>query len=99
MEPQYPGLDEDKNGGMTYLGQIVKDAWVFGLLPETERCAGWSRGQMQALYHRLTVEWDKYGNIPSQLPSELRQRHARIYSEAMERARQGGWDPELGEDD
>ena len=50
MEPQYPGLDGDENGGMTYLGQIVKDAWVFGLLPETEQCAGWSRSQMQALY-------------------------------------------------
>jgi hypothetical protein len=99
MEPQYPGLDEDENGGMTHLGQIVKDAWVFGLLPETEQCAGWSRSRMQALYQQVTVEWDRYGNLPSRLPPELAERHARIYGEAMQRARAQGWDPELGEDD
>ena len=99
MAPQYPGLDEDENGGMTHLGQIVKDAWVFGLIPETEQCTGWSRSQMQALYVRVGAEWDKYGNLPSRLPPELAERHARIYAEAMARARQGGWDPELGDDD
>lgn len=99
MEPTYPGIDEDENGGMTHLGQIVKDAWVFGLIPETERCAGWSRSQMQALYMRVSTEWDKYGNLPSHLPSELSERHSRIYREAMEQARELGWDPELGDDD
>lgn len=99
MEPEYPGLDEDANGGMTYLGQIVKDAWVFGLLPETEQCAGWKRSQMQEMYRRVTEEWDKYGNIPSRLPPELAERHERIYREAMERARARGWDPELEDDD
>lgn len=99
MEPNYPGIDEDENGGMTYLGRIVMDAWVFGLIPETERCAGWSRSQMQVLYSRVTSEWDKYGNLPSRLPSELAERHKRVYREAMTQARERGWDPELNEED
>ena len=99
MEPNYPGIDGDENGGMTHLGQIVKDAWVFGLIPETERCAGWSRSQMQALYVRVSAEWDRYGNLPSRLPPELSQRHARIYEQAITEARACGWAPELGDDD
>jgi hypothetical protein len=99
MEQRYVGIFEDEHGGMTHLGQIVKDAWVFGLIPETESCAGWTPGQMQVLYEKVSAKWDEFGHLPSRLPPELRERHARIYAEAMARARQGGWDPELGEDD
>ena len=36
MEQRYAGLFKDENGGMTNLGQIVKDGWVFSLIPDTE---------------------------------------------------------------
>lgn len=98
-EQHYVGLLADKHGGMTHMGQIVKDAWVFGLLPETETCAGWSAGQMQALYEKVSAAWEPHAHIPSRLPEDLRARHTRIYAAAVERARAQGWDPVLGEDD
>ena len=45
------------------------------------------------------AEWDKYKSLPSHLPPELRERHAALYNMAVERAREKGWDPELGDDD
>jgi hypothetical protein len=29
---------------MTTTGKIIRDAWVFELLPATETCKGWKRG-------------------------------------------------------
>ena len=46
----YAGIDQDENGGLTHLGRMVRDAWVFGILPESETCAGWDGSQMQNLY-------------------------------------------------
>jgi hypothetical protein len=43
--------------------------------------------------------WDKYGNLPSRLPEEMRQRHAELYARATAQARDKGWDPELGDED
>jgi hypothetical protein len=94
----YVGLHSDKHG-MTQLGRIVLDGWLFGFIPETEDCAGWDLGRMQALMERIQDQWDAYGNLPSSLPDELRRRHAEIYDAAMAAARSRGWDPELGEDD
>ena len=54
---------------------------------------------MQNLMERVQNEWDKYGNLPSRLPPELRQRHADLYARAMQGARAKGWDPELGDDE
>ncbi len=99
MEQRYRGLLNDVNGGMTHLAQIIKDAWVFGLLPEDQDGTGWSAGQMQALYEKVYAEWEKYGHLPSGLPEALRERYMRIHQEAIARARATGWDPELGEDD
>jgi hypothetical protein len=48
---------------------------------------------------QVEKEWDKYDNIPSRLPGELRQKHADIYAKAMQLAKNKGWNPELGEDD
>jgi hypothetical protein len=56
-------------------------------------------GRMQNLMEQVQDEWDKYGNLPSRLPPELRQRHAEIYARATEMAQAKGWNPELGEDD
>jgi hypothetical protein len=99
MEQFYVGLMEDENGGMTNLRQIVKDGWVFGLIADDEDCKGWNAGQMQVLYEKLYVEWEKYGHLPSRLPPELLQRYMRIHQEAITRAKTKGWDPELGDDD
>jgi hypothetical protein len=95
----YVGLNQDENGGMTHLGQIVKDARVFGLIPEQEDCTAWTAARMQALYEQVFREWDRYGHLPSRLPDELRQRHGRIHEAAIHRARELGWNAELGEDD
>ncbi len=94
----YVGFNNDKHG-MTQLGRIVLDGWLFGFLPETEDCSGWDMGRMQALMDRVEKEWDKYGALPSRLPPELRQRHTDLYEKAMDLARNKGWDPELGDDD
>lgn len=94
----YVGYHNDKHG-MTQLGRIVLDGWLFALIPETEDCAGWQMGRMQMLMDRVQDEWDKYGNLPSRLPPELRERHAGLYGRAMRLARERGWNPELGDDD
>lgn len=99
MEQRYSGLRNDVNGGMTHFGQMVKDGWVFGLIPDTEDCSNWNAGQMQTLYEKIYAEWEKYAHLPSRLPDELRTRHAKIYQDAIKHAKANGWDPELGEDD
>jgi len=99
MDRVYAGLFDDQYGGMTHLGQIVKDAWVFGLIPETETCKGWTAAQMQSLYDKVSVEWEKYAHLPSRLPPDLAGRHTLIHNEAIARARTLGWDAALGDDD
>ena len=94
----YVGFHQDKHG-ITQLGRVVLDGWLFGLIPETEDCAGWEIGRMQALMDQAAAEWDRYGNLPSRLPADLRQRHSDIYGRATATVRARGWDPELGEDD
>ena len=95
---KYVGLNQDRHG-ITQMGRVVMDGWLFGFIPEPEDCAGWSLGQMQALMDKIDREWDKYGNLPSRLPDEMRQRHADLYARATVRARERGWDPELGDDE
>jgi hypothetical protein len=87
----YVGIDNDVNGGMTTIGKIIRDAWVFELLPETETCEGWSQGQVDSLLDKLNAEWDKYGCMVSQLPEALRERHQRIHDKAIANAKAAGW--------
>ncbi|MDA8093884.1 MAG: hypothetical protein M0T84_08235 [Betaproteobacteria bacterium] len=94
----YAGFHQDKHG-ITQLGRIVLDGWLFSLIPETEDCAGWEIGRIQALMEQVEREWDKYGNLPSRLPPALRQRHHDLYARATAAARVKGWDPELGDED
>ena len=94
----YAGFHHDKHG-ITMMGRVVLDAWVFGFLPETEDCTGWDLGRMQILMEKIEAEWDKYMNIPSRLPPELQARHTALYAMAVEEAHKKGWDPELDEDD
>lgn len=93
----YMGIDKDPYGAMNTTGNIIRDAWLFGLLPETETCEGWSVQRIDALYDSVYKEWDKYGHLASNLPDDLREKHRRIYDEAVKRAREMGWDPEFGE--
>ncbi len=92
----YVGIDKDVNGGMTAVGKIILDAWVFELIPETQTCEGWELRRIEALQHQVSAEWDKYGCLVSQLPEEIRERHSRIYNEAIKKAKQQGW---VGEDE
>ncbi|HFD80926.1 MAG TPA: hypothetical protein ENK05_11140 [Gammaproteobacteria bacterium] len=97
----YPGIDQDVNGGMTDEGKIIRDAWLFGLLDESETCAGWSRERLAQLWARVDEQWQRYDFLVSRLPPDLYARFERIQAEALERARAAGWNPdtELDEDD
>lgn len=90
----YVGIDKDTNGGMTAAGKIILDAWVFQIIPETETCEGWDLKRIEALQHQVSDEWDKYGCMVSQLPEDIKERHTRIYNEAIKRAKQSGWEGE-----
>lgn len=98
-EKRYVGIDKDINGGMTDTGKIIRDAWVFGLIDESQTCEGWLSEGIQELWRKVSQEWDKYGFQVNNLPEELRTRFFRIQSEAVERARAAGWDPELDDED
>lgn len=99
MSGKYEGLSNDSQFGMSPVGRLIRDAWVFGLLPETEQCAGWSAGMLQNLYEKVHEEWNKYGHLPSRLPPELQQRHHELHNDAITAAKANGWHNELGDDD
>jgi hypothetical protein len=96
---KYVGINNDIHGGMTTIGKIIRDAWVFDLIPETETCEDWSLAGIDALLQKVNGEWDKYGCLVSRLPDDLRQRHERIYGQALERAKTAGWQGEMETDD
>ncbi len=87
----YIGIQNDLNGGMTVIGKIIRDAWVFGLLDETETCEGWNGAQIDVLLDKVNIEWDKYGCMVSNLPPELFARHQKIHSLAFTEAKAAGW--------
>ncbi len=95
----YVGVHQDNNNGLTHLGRMVRDAWVLGILAESETCAGWSGEQMQNLYEKVYAAWEPYAHLPSRLPEDLQQRHTRIYDEAIAAAKKQGWSAELEDDD
>ena len=94
----YVGIYNDMHGGMTPIGMIIKDAWVFGLIPETETCEGWKLPDIQTLYDKVSAAWEPYGHLVSRLPRELREKHKRIHDAAIKRARDAGWVPGLDMD-
>ena len=96
---RYVGIDKDIQGGMTTIGKVIRDAWVFGIIPETETCEGWNFAGIDALLDKVNREWDKYGCLVSNLPEELFQRHQKIHGEAMARAKAEGWSGEVETDD
>ncbi len=96
---KYVGIHNDINGGMTTIGKIIRDAWVFELLPESETCEGWNLAGIDSLLQKVNAEWDKYGCLVSHLPPNLRERHERIHGTALETARAAGWSGEHETDD
>jgi len=95
----YAGLDQEHNHGLTLTGRIIRDAWVFGILQEHDTFAGKSAGELHNLFEAVHQAWEPYGQLPSRLPPDLAERHARIHAEAVSHARSQGWDPELADDD
>jgi len=91
---KYVGINKDLFGGMTDTGKFIRDAWVFGLIPESETCEGWIAQGLEDLWHKVSLEWEKYGFSVNKLPPELQEKFMRIQSEAIQRARAAGWDPE-----
>ena len=92
---RYVGIHNDLFGGMTTIGKVIRDAWVFGVIPETETCEGWNMQGIDALYQKVNAEWDKYGCLVSNLPQELFERHQKIHGEAVEKAKAAGWSGEF----
>ncbi|MEF8792695.1 hypothetical protein [Thiohalorhabdus sp.] len=97
--PTYPGIHNDRYGGMTDAGRLIRDAWVFGILPESETCEGWDYGRLENLYNQVAEAWEPYGHLVKYLPEDLRERHERIHGEATKRARELGWQPDMSDDD
>lgn len=95
----YVGVHNDLNGGMTALGKLVRDAWVFGVLEETESCEGWDGNRIDVLLQTVNKEWDKYGCMVSQLPPDLFERHQKIHDQAFAKAKDSGWSGAFETDD
>lgn len=96
---KYVGINNEVNGGMTTIGKIIRDAWVFGIIPETETCENWNFAGIDALLDKVNKEWDKYGCLVSHLPKELFERHQRIHGEAVKKAKAAGWTGEQETED
>ena len=95
----YVGINNEIQGGMTTIGKIIRDAWVFEIIEESETCEDWNLAGIDALLDKVNTEWDKYGCMVSRLPEELTKRHQRIHGAAVEKARQAGWRGEHETDD
>jgi len=96
---KYVGINNELNGGMTTIGKIIRDAWVFEIIPETETCEGWNLSGIDGLLDKVNKEWDKYGCLVSHLPEELFERHQRIHNEAVKTAKSAGWSGEQETED
>ncbi|RMG55305.1 MAG: hypothetical protein D6717_08230 [Gammaproteobacteria bacterium] len=93
-EDIYPGLEADDFGGMTPIGNTIRDAWAFGLLPEGEQCAGWTLRALQAVHERVVAVWEEVDYDTARLPEAWRAAHERIHKAAIARALELGWKPE-----
>lgn len=95
----YVGINNEIDGGMTSIAKIIRDAWVFEIIEETETCEGWNGAGIDSLMQKVNTEWDKYGCLVSHLPPELRERHKRIHDKAIAHAKDVGWSGETETDD
>ncbi len=76
----YVGLELDlaQGDGITPIAKVVLDARLFGLIKDNESCKNWPAGNIQELYDKVTKAWEPYGSLPSKLPDDLRQKHAKL---------------------
>ena len=95
VDDVYKATDAIKQRG----GKIIRDAWVFGLIPETETCEGWNLGGIDSLLDQVNKEWDKYGCMVSHLPEDLRKKHQQFHDNAIAKAKAEGWSGEVETDD
>lgn len=98
-DQRYVGIDKEINGGMTDTGKIIRDAWTFGLIEESETCEGWLPQGIEDLWRKVQDEWGKYGYQVNRMPDEMRERYLRIQNKALRRAKAAGWDPELADNE
>jgi len=96
---RYVGIDNEINGGMTDTARIIRDAWAFGIIPESETCEGWVAAGIEDLWRKTQAEWERYAFRVAAMPDEVRERYLRIQDTAVKQARESGWDPELDDDD
>ena len=94
QQKTYVGIQNDLNGGMTDTGKIIRDAWVFGIIPESETCEGWLAAGIEGLWSKVNAEWERHGFLVGNLPQETRERFLAIHQAALERAKAAGWDGE-----
>ncbi len=105
MKPQqhrvYPGYDADPNYGMSQEAKLIRDAWAFGLLPETEKCEGWRADQFERLWEQVDAVWEKADFRVAKLPPEIQEKYMALQLEALKNAKAQGWEPEalLANDD
>lgn len=95
---KYIGIQNERNGGMTAIGKVIRDAWVFGIIEETETCEGWAFSRIDALLDKVNKEWDRFGCQVTQLPPELFEKHQRVHGKAIDLARTVGWSGEVETD-
>lgn len=98
-EQKYAGIYNDEAGGLTPIGRVVMDAWVFEIIPVSETCEGWDSDQMEELSSKVSAAWQQYENSPRNLPDDLRMRHAMLYEQARMRGEGISWDPNIDGDD
>lgn len=96
---KYVGINNEVNGGMTTIAKVIRDAWVFEIIDESETCENWNFAGIDSLLDKVNAEWDKYGCLVRNLPEELFERHQRIHGEALEKAKASGWTGEHETDD
>ena len=95
----YIGLHNDATGGMNPIGNIIRDAWVFGIIPETETCEGWTIDRIGALDDEVKKAWEPHEHLASKLPPDLRARYDRIYRQIFEANQQNDKSSDLDEND
>lgn len=92
---RYVGIHHEVNGGMTDTGKIIRDAWAFGLIPESETCQGWMAAGIEDLWRKVNQHWEAHGFLVGNLPPEVKQRFLRIHNDAVAQARAAGWSGEM----
>lgn len=91
----YVGIDNDQFGGMTDIGRIIRDAWAFGLIPDTETCKGWQVQGIEKLWEKVQQSWGDYGFSVRNFPDDVRERYLAIHEAAINKAKTLGWNPDL----